>query len=119
MAQQLSLFQNPQVKNLIIFLIVSAFAIQALLLIINYGNDIPLADDDQIFLGYRIADDLEVTPKDFYDPHFSHVPLFIRLVTVPLLLTFSFTAMPILPMWEEDLPQAFIILSNQRYSASP
>tara|TARA_B100001179_G_scaffold136186_1_gene97907 strand:+ start:669 stop:2498 length:1830 start_codon:yes stop_codon:yes gene_type:complete len=95
MAQQLSLFQNPQVKNLIIFLIVSAFAIQALLLIINYGNDIPLADDDQIFLGYRIADDLEVTPKDFYDPHFSHVPLFIRLVTVPLLLTFSFTAMPI------------------------
>ena len=95
MAQQLSLFQNPQVKNLIIFLIVSAFAIQALLLIISYGHDIPLADDDQFFLGYRIADNLEVTPKDFYDAHSGVVPLFIRLMTVPLLLTFSFTSMPI------------------------
>ena len=45
MIQQLSVFQNTQVRNLIIFLIVSAFAIQALLLIVVYGHDIPLSDD--------------------------------------------------------------------------
>ena len=94
MGSQISFLQNTQVKNLIIFLIVSAFAIQALLLIINYGHDIPLADDDHFFLGYRIVNNLDTTPKDFYDAHLGVAPLFIRLITVPLLLTFSFTAMP-------------------------
>ena len=97
MTQQLSIFQNTRVRNLIIFSIVSAFAIQALLLIIIYGNDIPLADDgDQLFLGYRIANNLEITLTDFLDVHAGAAQLFIRLVTVPLLLTFSFTSMPIL-----------------------
>ena len=54
MRQELSFFQNTQVRNLIIFLIVSGFAIQALLLIIDYGHDIPGPDDiDQIFLADR------------------------------------------------------------------
>ena len=56
MNKQFYIFQNMQMKNLIIFLVVSAFAAQALLLIIIYGHDIPLSDDaDQIFLGYLIA----------------------------------------------------------------
>ena len=97
MRQELSFFQNTQVRNLIIFLIVSGFAIQALLLIIDYGHDIPGPDDiDQIFLGYRIANNLEVTPKDFYDPYGGHVTIFIKLITIPFLLTFSFLAAPTL-----------------------
>ena len=97
MRQELSFFQNTQVRNLIIFLIVSGFAIQALLLIIDYGHDIPGPDDiDQIFLGYRIANNLEVTPQDFYDPYGGHVTIFIKLITIPFLLTFSFLAAPTL-----------------------
>ena len=97
MRQELSFFQNTQVRNLIIFLIVSGFAIQALLLIIDFGLDIPGPDDiDQIFLGYRIANNLEVAPQDFYDPYGGHVTIFIKLLTIPFLLTFSFLAAPTL-----------------------
>ena len=68
MTQQLSIFQNTRVRNLIIFSIVSAFAIQALLLIVVYGHDIPLSDDgDQIFLGYLIANNYEITTNDFIE----------------------------------------------------
>ena len=96
MNKQFYIFQNMQMKNLIIFLVVSAFAAQALLLIIIYGHDIPLSDDaDQIFLGYLIANNYEITTNDFIDIHNGHIPLFIRLLSVPLLLTFSFTSMPI------------------------
>ena len=96
MNKQFYIFQNMQMKNLIIFLVVSAFAAQALLLIIIYGHDIPLSDDaDQIFLGYLIANNYEITTNDFIDIHNGNIPLFIRLLSVPLLLTFSFTSMPI------------------------
>ena len=53
MGPEISFLQNTQIKNLVIFLIVSAFAIQALLLVIDYGHDVPGPDDiDQLFLGY-------------------------------------------------------------------
>tara|TARA_B100001750_G_scaffold849_1_gene747 strand:- start:242 stop:2050 length:1809 start_codon:yes stop_codon:yes gene_type:complete len=96
MGPEISFLQNTQIKNLVIFLIVSAFAIQALLLVIDYGHDVPGPDDiDQLFLGYSIADNHETTVKDFYDAYGGVVPLFLRLVTVPLFLAFSFTFMPI------------------------
>tara|TARA_Y100000310_G_C20693401_1_gene823837 strand:- start:161 stop:1969 length:1809 start_codon:yes stop_codon:yes gene_type:complete len=96
MIQGISFFRNSQIKKILIFSLVSGFAIQALLLIVTLGHDIPLADDgDQLFIAYLIENNYEITLDDFFNVHNGHIPLFIRLVSIPLLLTFSFTSMPI------------------------
>ena len=96
MSQRISLFGNSQIKKILIFSLVSGFAIQTLLLIVILGHDIPLADDgDQLFVAYLIENNYEMTLDDFFNEHSGHIPLFIRLISVPFLLTFSFTFMPI------------------------